>query len=61
MWKEAGNKCPHLNGAFYKLKPDALFKMLDNKATKFAPDLAGSNAPTKSAESSASGRYKKGF
>ena len=50
-----------MNGALYKLKQDALFKLLDHKATKFAPDIAVSNAPTKSAESSASGRYKKGF
>lgn len=61
MWKDAGNKCPHLNGAYYKLKPEALHKMLDNKAVKFSQDSPVVNAPTKSPESTVGARYKKGF
>ena len=61
MWKEAGNKCPHLNGAYYKLSPDSLHKMLANKAVKFVQDSPVINAPTKSAEATVGARYKKGF
>ena len=61
MWKDAGNKCPHLNGAYYKSTKDALHKMLENKAVRFAQDQSVNHAPTKSAETTAKGRYKRGF
>ena len=61
MWKDAGNKCPHLNGAFYKLTQEALHKMLGNKASRFVQDQSVSHAPTKTVETTVGNRYKRGF
>jgi len=38
MWKQAGNKCPHLNGAYALYKSDKLFTELGQKAKNFAFD-----------------------